>query len=93
MRTEPYPITERSHKPVRVRFRDRYIRHLCLERNRRGKAIPVSECLCNSCRSATDRLAGLPGAKTVRPMLPDCRPHRTGRGIRRHAAIFLARAK
>jgi hypothetical protein len=30
-----------------------------------GDPILVSECLCNSCRAAADRLAMLPGAKTM----------------------------
>lgn len=30
-----------------------------------GKPILVSECLCNSCRAAADRLAALPGARNV----------------------------
>ena len=30
-----------------------------------GDPILVSECLCNSCRVAADRLAALPGAKNV----------------------------
>ncbi|MFA1624297.1 GFA family protein [Rhizobium mongolense] len=31
----------------------------------KGKPILVSECLCNSCRAAADRLATLPGAKNL----------------------------
>jgi hypothetical protein len=30
-----------------------------------GDPILVSECLCNSCRAAADRLATLPGAKKI----------------------------
>ena len=31
----------------------------------RGDPILVSECLCDSCRAAADRLAALPGGKTI----------------------------